>query len=225
MNLAFTRYTDGMGFTKHKELLETWLKYYSQYFDKLVVFGHQDTGIPTDLKEKYEFDYVHTEVEMHSVASLYFLTEKQTEFLKDYEWVLYTDMDEIVIADPRKYKDLKDFMDKSDEKQTYCEGYELYKGQDERPIDRWKPIMPQRKYWWRSVNGSYNKPALSRTPSKWVHGFHSLEGETADFAKGHKDTGLYLIHMRHVDEQFDLTSKTNEGGIAEEMPDYMKGTF
>lgn len=217
--LAYTRIYDST------EMLETWLKYYSRYFDDLCVFGHRaKPGLVNELLNKYKFTYEETQFELHSLESLEFLKSKQVEFLENHDWVLYTDMDELVVADPRKYKDLKDFMRRSKQKQTYCEGYELYRIEElgERPIERWRPYLRQRKYWWKATNGSYNKPILSRVPSKWVHGFHSLEGETSEFTKSHHDTGIYLIHLRHVDERGSLETKSSEGGLAEIIPEWIK---
>jgi hypothetical protein len=219
--LAFTRFRD------KPELLETWLKYYSKYFDELCVFGHRARGFPIQLAQKYVFTYENTQLDLHGIPSLEFLSTKQVEFLKNHTWVFYSDMDEIVIADPLKYKDLKDYMLKSEEKQPFCEGFELFRieVEGEGPIDRSKPILQQRKHWWKSVNGSYNKNTLSKIPSHWVHGFHYLQEMYPNDVKKICNTGLYLIHLKHVDDKQTLDGVTEEGGTATFIPEEIRRIF
>ena len=198
-NAAITRVRDNM------VMLELWLSYYSRYFNDLYVITYGELGADK-LLEKYKFTILQQLDEdidsggLHSIKSLNLISETQKKLLRDHDWVLYSDVDEFVVPDP-KYKDLKDFMLKSGEKQTFCEGYEIYQDEEEGGIDYSKPILQQRKYWVKDENGSYNKPLLSRIGSKWTHGFHKLKDMTDDEAKAIRDTGLYLLHLRDIDKE------------------------
>jgi hypothetical protein len=129
------------------------------------------------------------------------------KLLKDYDWVLYSSVDEFVVAEPRKYKNLKEFLKGAKEDYFCCKGYDVHHQQKEEPALSWAlPFNPKgeilklRKYWARSH--AYNKPLLSRVPLDWVVGHHKLKDESDDnqHKRGHKD--LYLIHLKHVD--FDI---------------------
>lgn len=216
--VAFTRVRDD------EQKLETWLSYYSRYFDDLHVMGcNIKPGIIEEMSKKYNFGSTLTEVQLHSVASLEVMSNKQIELLKDHEWVFYSDMDEIVMADPEKYRDLRDFMNISQEKQTYCEGYWLYKAAGEKDMDWTKPILTQRHSWWKDSSGSYNKPLLSRVESKWVHGFHYLREDPEHDPKTIADTGLYLLHLKQVNEYNDDNHWQDTGGLKTPIPEKFRG--
>jgi len=188
--------------------LEMWLKYYSRYFEDLFVFaGTYNGNAPGTfeaLKEKYPFTYIDLKDEFYNMNSHQKVFEKQRELLVDHEWVLYSDSDEIIVADPEKYDGLRHFMSKCDLAQTYCEGFEVYQEDDENPILYDQPILMQRKWWCKDDTASYNKPALSRIPTDWGEGFHYIKGHEQD-VKDVKDTGLYLLHLKYLDpmREFD----------------------
>jgi hypothetical protein len=209
-NAAFTR------FFNNKGMLRNWLNYYSKYFDKLFVFGcelsdptrynlpdHERPAYDnvSDLIKEYNVEYLDTGLPIYSSQMYQTIFDKQKELLKEHEWVLYTDMDEIVVADQDRYKDIKDFMNRSEVKQSFCEGYNVFMGEDEDTIDWNKPIMEQRHLWGKDVNGSYSKPALSRIPTDWVEGFHYVRWMPENEVKDIENTGLYLFHLKHINEK------------------------
>ena len=130
-----------------------------------------------------------------------FIQKKQAEFLaipNEYDWVLYSNCDEFVIAKSWKYKDLKNFMDRNlHHNWIACEGYDVIQVEGEKPIDYSKPYLRQRKYWIKNFN--YNKIILSRVYLDWVDGTHKLAKMTDDESRAFKNTGLYLVHLKHAD--------------------------
>ena len=172
-----------------------------------------EEGITDEVAKDYKFTFIPTDIDVESLGLLSFMSEKQVELLKDYDWVLHTDLDEFIIADPLKYEDLKDFMSKTQSKQTFCEGYEIFKRIGQPPLDYSKPILEQRKYWWRDKSGSYNKPLLSRIPTRWVHGFHYIDVMSSDEVKAIKNTGLYLVHLKHVEHDNLENVENDEGSL------------
>ena len=183
--------------------LKIWLDYYSRYFDSLHVFTGTYNANPPDqfaeLHQKYNFELINLPLEVYSEDMHKVVFGKQRELLLNNEWVLYSDADEIIVADPRKYDGLRHFVDVSREAQTFCEGYDVYQGDDENPILYDQPILQQRKWWCKDATKSYNKPALSRVPTDWELGFHSIRGTSAGEMSEIKDTGLYLMHLKFMD--------------------------
>ena len=193
--------------------LEMWLSYYSKYFDDLYVFACLTEAGATDaLAKKYKFELIGAP-EMYSIPAHVQVWEKQVELLGDHDWVLYADSDEYVIP-TKRYKDLRDFMEQNKEQQTHCMGYEVFMDDGEKLIDYGKPpVLKQRKYWYGDITGSYNKPALSRIKSNWVVGFHKLQEMSDMEVKEVKRTNLYLVHLKHIDEEVATEVKARRGRI------------
>ena len=201
-NIAFTAWQND------RIILKLWVKYYSQYFDELLVlcFNTQKKYLPflEGLTKKYNFRYEIVEkykgdnIDGAPSVFLGLVKDKQEELLKEYKWVLFANCDEIIVAD-KKYGTLKDLMDKSPQKKLLwiCEGYEVIQVRGEKPIDYSKSYFNQRKYWVKNHN--YNKIILSKITLNWTVGLHKIEGLSDDESTAFKNTGLYLIHLKHVD--------------------------
>jgi hypothetical protein len=133
--------------------------------------------------------------------------QKQRDLFTDHTWVLYSDADEMVVPDPSKYDGLRHFMDKCEDDQTFCEGYDVFQNDGEYPLDYRQPLLQQRKWWARDETKSYHKPLLSRVPTKWVEGFHYELVLGQSHIEQITSTGLYLVHMKHADpsREFDYS--------------------
>ena len=88
-------------------------------------------------------------------------------------------------------------MKESNKDWVACEGYEVIQVDGERPISYSKSYFKQRKYWIRNRN--YNKILLSKVYLDWVDGMHKLAKMTDEESKAIKNTGLYLVHLKHAD--------------------------
>jgi hypothetical protein len=157
------------------------------------------------------------------------IKDKQVEFLKDNEWVLFTNCDEIVAADPRKYKDIREFMEKVKDDYVPCEAFDVLQDKGEPPLDYDMTLLAQRKFWIKNIN--YNKIILSRVPLDWNEGQHQIKYDGGEESKGFKDTGLYLIHLKFADKPSpdrDLGPFQSNGTLhfeendKLEIPDYIK---
>ncbi len=195
-NIAFTLVHNDM------VILEFWAKYYSRYFDELLVFL---SGTKDMYKEKLEEMGVKYNLKTERIESadpspqesVALVRQKQKELLKKYKWVLWCDPDEIITTDPNRYKDLKDFMEKFKGKWTWCIGYEILKEEDESWLDYSKPILRQRRSWLK--DDIMNKVPLSRVPLSWGDGFHFIDETKSIYRPGMKNKGLYLLHFKHAD--------------------------
>lgn len=201
---------------RDKQLLKLWLDYYSRYFTKLMVFACRYNGAEpdgfTDLKKRYNFELVKLPDEIYGIEAHQKVFQAQRDSFKKYTWTLYSDADEIVVADPRKYDGLRHFMDLCCDLQTFCEGYDVIQLPEEKKINYKLPYLMQRSRWAKDTTRSYNKPLLSRIPTDWDEGFHYIKGTPPDEIEKIKDTGLYLLHLKHADleREYDF-SRINTG--------------
>ena len=202
---------------KVKPLLEMWLKYYSQFFDELRVFS---CGAPEEelkeLQKQYPFIIVPVSDDIYSNGAHEAVFKAQKELLKDFDWTMYTDADEIVVPNLEIYKDLKDFMKKTSDQTPLCFGYQVYKLKTEKPIDYGNAVLNQRTHWVHDSSGSYNKPALSRVPCSWVLGFHKLTNMDDVEVRKAQDNGLYMIHLKYIDKELEDIGSENK---PEKIPD------
>ena len=116
--------------------------------------------------------------------------------LERYDAVVHTDVDELVIADPLRFRDLRAFAAESDGAVVTAVGLDLHHlPQEETGLDPRRPIGAQRR--WVRFSGSMCKPVFVRRAVVWEPGFHSCDAPT--------DTqGLFLIHMRYADRWFGV---------------------
>lgn len=196
-NIAFTMWQNDL------VALGVWVKYYSQQFDRLLIlcFNTKPEYFTEldKLKEEFNLQY---EVAPDGVAdprvSSLFLRDKQVALLREYEWVLFANVDEILVP-AKKFGTLKNLILESTKDKTMliCEAFDVIQVEGEDPINYTKPYLRQRKYWIKNHN--YNKILLARIPLIWNEGLHQIDGMTNEESRGFKDTGLYLLHLKHAD--------------------------
>lgn len=184
-------------------ILDLWVRYYSQYFDDLLVFcsatkPKYDQTLE-EMNEKYGLQRVNLPADEYDATTANLLIkEKQKELLKDYTWVLYCNVDEYLVTDPDKYRDLKELMSKTRKRWVNCVGYEVLQEADEPVLDYSKPILRQRKSWLK--NYQMNKVILSKIELDWEEGQHYVRGLHNGFeSECLQDVGLLLVHLRHAD--------------------------
>jgi hypothetical protein len=116
----------------------------------------------------------------------------QKRLLDSYEYVLYADADEILVPDPKKYGDIKDYIAKTDRDYVYCQGYEIMQLEDEAPIDLDRPILRQRRFWY--CEDKKSKPLLARVPLAWRPGFHDAANTVRRV-----DQDFWCLHLHRMD--------------------------
>lgn len=208
---------------RSKQTLGVWLDYYSRFFDELYVFTGKYNGKEADtfdnLKAKYNFSLIALPDEFYSMTCHEKVFAKQRELLVDHSWVIYSDTDEIVIADPEKYDGLRHFMADTKLDQTFCRGYDVFQRLEELNIDYTKPYLAQRTYWCPDATKSYHKPCLSRIPTDWAEGFHYIKGREQEIEELSLNTDLFLIHLKHADRglerDFPMENTGTHGNTAE----------
>jgi hypothetical protein len=113
-----------------------------------------------------------------------------------YDAVIYSDVDEIVFADPRLYPSLKAFCAANPAKVISAHGFDVLYMRDEAAYDPGLPVLRQRS--WLRFAAAMCKPVIIRKPVTWAPGFHCT---TDPIMLG----DLYLFHLRHFD--FGISSR------------------
>jgi hypothetical protein len=200
-NIAFTAVQNDL------VILNLWLSYYGRYFDDMFVICFNTKEECFDeldrMKKTHNFDYEilseykGDKIDGTPAVFIRYVRDKQFQLIKNYDWVLFANCDEYLIPYKNRYKDLKDLMSRSKEKYVPCVAYDVIQTKKEKPIDYSKPYLKQRRYWIK--NPHYNKIILSRVALDWVNGLHKLSDMTDDDSKAIKNTGLYMVHLKHAD--------------------------
>jgi len=123
-------------------------------------------------------------------------SELANELLGSYDAVVRSDVDELLVADPRYHRNLQDCAAAVKGPAMNCVGLDVWHIAESEPaIDTTRPISLQRGWTW--FNSAMCKPAIIREPVNWSPGFHSIE---APVALDH----LYMFHLRYFDVERGL---------------------
>jgi len=151
---------------------DLWKKYYGKFFDKLELV---DTG------ELLKHDWG---------ATTKLLNDMQEELLRDYDLILFADVDEIIVPDPDVYKDLGEYLDRMSQPSARCTGYNVVEMDGDADLDLSKPILSQRSMW--SRDEMYDKTIAITKPTVYLNNHHTA-GEVAP------DPNLVMLHLRDAD--------------------------
>lgn len=173
--------------------LPIWLRYYSRFYapEDIYVFDNESNDDAIAANGFVRIPIRHASVDhkwmLRTIQGL------QHELLEgDYDVVLVTDVDELVVPDPR-LGTLGDYLDRFDEEWVNCLGYELLHMRDaEPPLRLDRPILRQRGHWY--FNDAYNKAALASVPMEWRPGFHARVDGSYNL-----DPDLRMIHLHRMD--------------------------
>jgi hypothetical protein len=123
------------------------------------------------------------------------------KLLKFYEYVVFTDIDEIIFPNSEEYSGLDDYIEKMQTKYVRCKGYDLIHLKDKEPVfDSSKTVLTQRNFWYPTR--WYDKTLISRVPLTWKMGNHQVTKKISN-----RDNSLLLIHLHKLD--FDMCWNKN----------------
>jgi hypothetical protein len=121
----------------------------------------------------------------------------QRGLLRYYDVVIYTDCDEMLIADPRTHTSLTSFLAEVRSEVIAPIGLNVHHiAGSEPPIDLTSPILGQRRFVRFAVSNC--KPTIARLPLLWVEGFHWC-GKMADYRMD-----LFQFHLKRMDMTLSL---------------------
>jgi Glycosyl transferase family 2 len=116
--------------------------------------------------------------------------------LEWYDCFIYTDVDEIAVADPVRHASLTTYCAVSKKDVVTAIGFNVAHTKDELPIDPTAGILEQRK--WMYFTAPMCKPACTRRPFVWNAGFHRAQDVEPKF------DDLYIFHLRYLDRNIGL---------------------
>lgn len=127
------------------------------------------------------------------------------ELLRRYDAVVHTDVDELLVADPKRYAGLPALAAASGPAMTAV-GLDLQHFlEEEAALEPGRPVGKQRR--WVRFDGAMCKPALVRQPVRWTPGFHSCDAARSV-------GGAYLVHLRYADLGLGLARLARSRNIA-----------
>ncbi|MFT9364188.1 glycosyltransferase family 2 protein [Gluconobacter cadivus] len=113
--------------------------------------------------------------------------------LEWYDSVIYTDVDEILLADPAFVPSLTEFALLNRSPVVTATGFDvIHRPDEEGPFDYSRPFSLQRRH--LRFSSAMCKPVLTRIPITWAPGFHCCEEAVPSLA-----APLFLFHLRYAD--------------------------
>jgi hypothetical protein len=182
--------------------LPLWLRYYGRHFDPedLYVLDHDSTDGSTEgLEGRCRVVPIHRDKSFDHTWLRSTVEQFQSFLLSSYRWVLFGEVDEFVVPDPRRHDGLGGYIESLDAVAARCSGYNVVHYPDqEPPLDFDRPILAQRSHWHPAE--LYSKRLISSIPLAWSTGQH----REANVPDGDPDPGLYLVHLHRVDYRYCL---------------------
>ena len=125
-----------------------------------------------------------------------FMSDLATTLLGYYDWVLHTEIDELVLADPNHFPNIAAFCETALGGTVSAIGFDVqHVPMVEAAFDPARSVGSQRG--WARFTSALCKPVLTRQPLTWSPGFHCSNHPLA-FAP------LYLFHLHWADRELGL---------------------
>ena len=193
-----------------RTFLPIWLNYYSSQigFENLFVVDHGSSDKSTDIKGLNIFRIPASPTEERKRAK--FISSLHSSLLMEYDCVIYTDVDEFLVADPANWRNLPDLIENTSYPIICGKGVNILHAHDTEPaIDFSRPLLSQRR--WGVFDPYFCKPVISRIPLEWEPGFHTC-GKQVYF---HFE--LYMFHLKSIDrlESHRTLEKRRANGLSE----------
>jgi hypothetical protein len=196
-------------------MLPLWLDYYGRHFraDDLYVLDHDSTdGSTAGLDGRCHVVPVHRDAAFDHRWLKSTIEQFQAFLLHSYDAVLFSDADELVLADPRRYAGLAAYIAELSRPAVRCLGFNVVQQPDEPPLRFDAPLLAQRRCW--HASHMYSKRLLSRIPLRWSNGFHQEYNAPDD----PPDPELLLVHLHRIDH--DTTLARHRAAIARQWSEF-----
>jgi hypothetical protein len=120
-----------------------------------------------------------------------------------YDVVVFTDADEFIVADPRSYSGLADYLARHPDAPVLAPvGVNLlHLPAQEPPLRDGVPLLAQRRH--VKVVGGMCKPAIKRVRARWSGGTHGVKAPYAI------SRDLYLVHAKYADREAALATQAD----------------
>ena len=205
-----------------------WLKYYRQFFADediyIINHGSTDGSITDEIRKRHKV----SDLPFSGVISFDFLVANVSMLHAKleglYDYIVIADIDELIVADPKYFKDLREYLDQSTLSHISVGTRSLIQEPEEKELDLSKPILPQRKVWFSEPD--YEKPCINKVTPIWTVGFHYLctePGTIVDGMPSYKivpkvyDDRVLLIHLNRMD--VNLSRKNHKNYQKDSLPE------
>lgn len=127
------------------------------------------------------------------------LSETASLLLDNYQTVVYTDIDEILVPGPNAELAITELLMQWDGAVGYSQGLEIIHRPDlgELPLTQEHPILKQRPHY--RTTSFHSKPCIITKPVTWGRGGHFCNRPGLNFIPD-----LYTIHLRFYDQKLFL---------------------
>ncbi len=126
------------------------------------------------------------------------MSARAADLLGRYDAVVHADVDELVLADPRRYRDLRAYAAARGVAGEVITAVGLdvqHLVGEEGPFEPERPIGGQRR--WVRFSAAMCKPVFVRRAVRWAPGFHWCDASV-------QTGGLFLLHLRFADVELGL---------------------
>lgn len=121
-----------------------------------------------------------------------FISQLASSFLLLYDLVIYTDVDEMIVSNPEKYKSLRHYFETNTSSAFTCLGFDLvHILNEDADLRDEENLLSQRRHI-RPIR-SMCKTLATRRPIRWGGGFHTSD------ARPFVDPDLWLFHTKSAD--------------------------
>ena len=173
--------------------LPNWVKYYGGNLgmeNLFVVDRGSDDGSTSNLGDVNVIRIPRKDYDENEKTNFMGLFHKS--LLSFYDYVILSDCDEIVVADPEKYKDLRSYIETCGHSHVTCVGLDVVHIIDREPrLHPERSLLSQRRF--AQFHRASCKTAISGIPTDWLPGFHHCN-HAPNF-----DPDLYLMHLKYSD--------------------------
>lgn len=193
-------------------MLPRWVKHYSAQCggpERLVVVDDNTSdgstdGLPCPVIRLPQRDHPDW-----AMARLRLVNAMATSLLQAFDAVVFADADEFLVADPKKYADLRELVaDRPDAPALGAIGVNVvHRVGVEPPLDPDQPVLQQRR------TGKFVqkmcKPAIKRATGHWASGSHGIR------VPYEVDPDLYLFHLKFADRDHLAATAAHRQALTE----------
>ncbi|MFT4261396.1 MAG: glycosyltransferase family 2 protein [Candidatus Woesearchaeota archaeon] len=170
--------------------LPLWIAYYKSVADYILVLDNNTEdgstkNLDVDVRE-VKGEYAYDQKFINKVVR-----KTQRELLKEYDYVIYAEADEILIP---LNQDLRDYIIEKDENAIMAQGYDVVQleGEKEAPYD--SNILFERTM--MEFQWDICKTLIAKIPLNWDLGFHN---PGVDY---YEDPDFYMIHLHKINKYY-----------------------
>jgi hypothetical protein len=174
--------------------LRYWLRYYSRFFAEkdTFVLCHTVTGVGhCGALRGAQYVNVHWDTAYDHEWMLSAASRFHSFLMGSYERVIFVEVDEFLVPDPEKYKDLAAYL--AEVKEARASGVEILHTRNEPNLDWDVNWFAQRSTWTKST--AYSKFLVCARTPRWGLGFHAVH----DLPNFDPDPNLLLVHAHRID--------------------------